>query len=216
MRVDGPANANVAPPGWYMVFLVDNNGVPSVGKIVKVEKAADTVAPTAPGSLTATAQTGGNAQLAWSASQDAEGVTEYRVHRSTTASFTPSAANRVATVTSGTTYTDPGLATGTYYYRVIAADAAGNASQPSNQASVAINTDTTAPTVSVSAPAAGSVVRRDRVRHGQRVRQRGRDERAVPRGRRERGLRRHEQPVRALARHHDAHQRDPHAERRGA
>ena len=63
-------------------------------------------------------------------------MTEYRVHRSTTADFTPSAANRVATVTSGTTYTDPGLATGTYYYRVVAADAAGNASQPSSQASV--------------------------------------------------------------------------------
>ena len=42
VRVDGPANANVAPPGYYMVFLVDTNGVPSVGKIVKVEKAADT------------------------------------------------------------------------------------------------------------------------------------------------------------------------------
>jgi len=25
-----PQNPNLAPPGWYMLFLVDNNGVPSV------------------------------------------------------------------------------------------------------------------------------------------------------------------------------------------
>ena len=28
------ANPNIAPPGWYMLFLVDNNGVPSVAKWV--------------------------------------------------------------------------------------------------------------------------------------------------------------------------------------
>jgi hypothetical protein len=159
VRVDGPANANIAPPGYYMVFIVNSAGVPSVGKIVKVEKAADTTAPTAPGGLTAAAQTGGNVKLDWTASTDAEGVTEYRVHRSTTAGFTPSAANRVATVASGTTFTDPGLANGTYYYRVIAADAAGNASQPSNQANVTVNTDATPPTVSLTAPAANALVR---------------------------------------------------------
>jgi hypothetical protein len=25
-----PANPNVAPPGWYMLFLVDTDGIPSV------------------------------------------------------------------------------------------------------------------------------------------------------------------------------------------
>ena len=34
----GRPNANVAPPGMYMVFLIDDQGVPSVGKIVKVER----------------------------------------------------------------------------------------------------------------------------------------------------------------------------------
>src|SRR5262249_55864494 len=24
-----PANRNIAPPGWYMLFLVDNHGIPS-------------------------------------------------------------------------------------------------------------------------------------------------------------------------------------------
>ena len=32
----GPANANLAPPGFYMLFLVDGNGVPSVGSIVRL------------------------------------------------------------------------------------------------------------------------------------------------------------------------------------
>jgi hypothetical protein len=30
-----PANANLAPPGWYMLFLVDDLGVPSVGAFVR-------------------------------------------------------------------------------------------------------------------------------------------------------------------------------------
>ena len=57
---------------------------------------ADVTPPSAPGNLTATGQLGG-VRLNWSASTDNVGVTEYRVHRSTTTGFTPSAANRVAT-----------------------------------------------------------------------------------------------------------------------
>jgi hypothetical protein len=30
LQVTVPANANLAPPGWYMLFLVDQQGVPSV------------------------------------------------------------------------------------------------------------------------------------------------------------------------------------------
>ena len=111
-------------------------------------------------------------------------MTEYRVHRSTTSGFTPSAANRVATVTSGTSYTDTGLATGTYHYRVVAADAAGNAARRRARPALVVTTDTTAPTVSVTAPAAGAAAGRDGLAHRHRLRQRRRGERAVPRGRR--------------------------------
>jgi hypothetical protein len=31
-----PGNTNIVPPGWYMLFVVRNTGVPSVGKIVHV------------------------------------------------------------------------------------------------------------------------------------------------------------------------------------
>jgi hypothetical protein len=36
LSVTAPANPNLAPPGHYMLFLVDQNGVPSVAKIVRI------------------------------------------------------------------------------------------------------------------------------------------------------------------------------------
>jgi hypothetical protein len=35
LNVQAPANGNIAPPGYYMLFLVNNNGVPSVGVFVQ-------------------------------------------------------------------------------------------------------------------------------------------------------------------------------------
>jgi Concanavalin A-like lectin/glucanases superfamily/Galactose oxidase-like, Early set domain/Bacterial Ig domain len=157
LLVDGPQNANIAPPGWYMVFLVDDKGVPSVGKIVQIPiPPSDTTPPSAPGSLTAQGSLG-RAQLDWAAATDNVGVTQYSVHRSATAGFTPSAANRVGT-TPGLSYSDTGLAAGTYYYRVVASDADGNSGPPSDEAFAVVTADTTGPTVSVSAPAAGATV----------------------------------------------------------
>jgi len=31
-----PANGNIAPPGHYMLFVVNTNGVPSVARIVQL------------------------------------------------------------------------------------------------------------------------------------------------------------------------------------
>ena len=154
VQLGGPTNGNVAPPGMYMVFLINDQGVPSVGKIVKVGAAVDTQAPSAPANLTATRQSASQINLNWSAANDNIGVTEYRVHRSTTSNFTPSAANRIATVESGTSYQNTGLAAGTYYYKVVAADGAGNAGAASNQATG----DLAAPSVSLTAPANGATV----------------------------------------------------------
>ena len=39
INATAPANANVAPPGVYMLFLIDANGVPSVAKMVRVGSA---------------------------------------------------------------------------------------------------------------------------------------------------------------------------------
>jgi len=36
ITVQAPANANLAPPGYYMLFLINNAGVPSVAAFVRL------------------------------------------------------------------------------------------------------------------------------------------------------------------------------------
>ena len=36
LTVVTPLNGNLAPPGHYMLFIVDSNGVPSVGKVIRI------------------------------------------------------------------------------------------------------------------------------------------------------------------------------------
>lgn len=87
------------------------------------EPVADTTAPTAPASLTASAGSR-SIRLAWSASSDNVGVTGYTVARS--GSSATSGWSNVAT-TSATSWTSSGLKRGKrYWFRVRAADAAGN------------------------------------------------------------------------------------------
>ena len=104
----------------------------------------DGTPPSAPGSLVANAGLG-QVALSWGAASDNVGVARYNVHRSTTAGFTPSAANRIAQPT-GTSYTDTGLAADTYFYKVTAEDAAGNIGPASNEVAAAATADTTPPT----------------------------------------------------------------------
>jgi hypothetical protein len=37
LSVTAPANANLAPPGYYMLFLVNSNGVPSIAPFVQIQ-----------------------------------------------------------------------------------------------------------------------------------------------------------------------------------
>jgi Domain of unknown function (DUF1929) len=37
LTFNAPANANLAPPGYYLLFVIDSEGVPSYGKIVQVQ-----------------------------------------------------------------------------------------------------------------------------------------------------------------------------------
>jgi len=41
LRLIGPPNANIAPPGYYMLFLIDSAGVPSVATFVRLGSTAD-------------------------------------------------------------------------------------------------------------------------------------------------------------------------------
>ena len=116
---------------------------------------ADATPPSAPSGLTASPSIG-SVTLSWGASSDNMGVVRYNVHRSQAAGFTPGPANRVGQPTT-TGYTDSGLAAGTYYYRVIAEDAAGNVSSASAERAAVVPADQP-PSVSVTAPASGATV----------------------------------------------------------
>ncbi len=109
----------------------------------------DMTPPTAPEALNAIGGMG-QVALSWSAATDNVGVTQYAVYRSTSAGFTPNVANRIAQPL-GTSYTDIGLAAGTYFYRVAARDAVGNIGPAAAEASATATVDTTAPTVEIDA-----------------------------------------------------------------
>jgi chitodextrinase len=94
----------------------------------------DTVAPTTPGSLTATPISTSRIDLGWTPSTDAVGVAGYQVWRDGAPRGT----------TTGLTYSDLGLTpTTTYSYRVSAYDEAGNTSELSNVASATTLTPST-------------------------------------------------------------------------
>jgi chitodextrinase len=115
--------------------------------------APDTSPPTAPGSPNALGGLG-QVALSWDAASDNVGIAQYAVYRSTIPGFTPSEENRIGQPI-GTSYTDIGLAAGTYFYKVAATDAAGNIGPVSSEASAAVSADTTSPTVAIDSPAGG-------------------------------------------------------------
>jgi hypothetical protein len=157
LTVQAPAHANLAPPGHYMVFLVNTTGVPSTAAIVRFPSPAeDHESPSAPTGFVATGGLG-RVDLSWAPAFDNTGVSGYNVHRSTVSGFTPTVGNRIAQVTQ-TEFANVGLAAGAYYFRVVARDVAGNLSAPSNQAFATATADLTPPTVSLTAPVAGSTV----------------------------------------------------------
>lgn len=88
----------------------------------------DTMPPSQPQSLTATALSRTQVQLSWTAAADNVGVTAYDIYRdgSLITSTAPSNGYVDQTVQAGTTYN----------YSIVARDAAGNSSQPSNTATV--------------------------------------------------------------------------------
>jgi fibronectin type 3 domain-containing protein len=137
------ADSTVAPVTQYsyVVTAVDGGGHESDPSDPAVVTTSDTVAPTAPSGLSATAGTNpARVNLSWTAATDNVGVTGYRIFRSDSA--TP-----IGTVDGATTsYADSSVASGqTYTYTVNALDAAGNPSGPSNSATVTMP-DSTPPT----------------------------------------------------------------------
>jgi fibronectin type 3 domain-containing protein len=106
-------------------------------------QAPDTQSPTAPSNLAATAVSGSQINLSWTASTDNVSVTGYLIERCQGVNC--SNFIEIATITT-TTYPDAAVSAGTYGYRVRATDAAGNLSTYSNVATGVIS-DTQPPTV---------------------------------------------------------------------
>lgn len=146
LNVSMPSNRNDVPPGYYMLFLVNGQGVPSVASFVRFPAPyEDTTPPMAPTGITATGGVG-TASLSWTPATDDTGVASYNVHRSSTSNFTPTAANRVGQSASST-FSDTGIAAGVWYYKVTAQDGAGNVGPASAEASATVSADTTPPSV---------------------------------------------------------------------
>src|SRR5215467_3087144 len=56
LNITAPSNANTTPPGYYMLFVLNSNGVPSVASIVRID-ATLTPAPTPTWTIPITVQT---------------------------------------------------------------------------------------------------------------------------------------------------------------
>jgi len=87
-----------------------------------------TTAPPAPSGVVGTAASSSVINVSWMADTAPANcsISSYNVFRSTTSGFTPSAANRIASGVTGTSFSDTGLQPSTtYFYAVEAVDAAG-------------------------------------------------------------------------------------------
>jgi hypothetical protein len=168
VELSAPPNANAAPPGYYMLFLVDNRGVPSKAAWVKLTTSAtglptctgtalDTTPPTT--SVTAPANgatvSGGSVSVNASAS-DSGGVASVQFKLD---GQNLGAADTAApwTISWDTTK----VANGSHNLTVVATDNAGNEAT-SNPVSVTVANatpaDTTPPAVALAPPSSGAPV----------------------------------------------------------
>src|SRR5438034_11006718 len=46
LNVTAPSNPNTTPPGYYMLFILNSNGIPSIAKIAQINSTISTPPPT--------------------------------------------------------------------------------------------------------------------------------------------------------------------------
>jgi hypothetical protein len=141
LTIQPPSNGNYAPPGHYMLFILNANGVPAVAPIVAVTPPA--TAPPAPTSVTAEPLDAG-AGVSWTQPNDGGAtITSYTV--------TPYAGGvaQPATVVNGnpapTSTTVSGLTNGTSYTFTVTATNSVGTSPASAQSNAVIPSATPAP-----------------------------------------------------------------------
>jgi hypothetical protein len=80
LRIVAPAMPNIAPPGHYLLFLLDEHGVPSVARILRLDPTASEPANAAPGvdnPGTQTSKYGGAVDLSLAATDPEAGPLSY-------------------------------------------------------------------------------------------------------------------------------------------
>ncbi|PUA80216.1 hypothetical protein C7S10_13740 [Nocardioides currus] len=141
LSVSTPANANIAPANYYMVFAVDSNGVPSTAKIVKLAAYAppsDTTAPTVSVTAPAAGDTLTGAATLIATASDNVGVAgvRFQVDGSPVGAEDPTAPYSLSWASSS-------VANGAHTISAVARDAAGNTKTSST---VAVTVTNAAPT----------------------------------------------------------------------
>jgi galactose oxidase-like protein/Big-like domain-containing protein len=148
LSVTAPANADIAPPGYYMLFIVDANGVPSVARMVNIQ---------------------GNSLPAVTLTQPANGAT---FTAPATVNLTATASDADGTVanveffngstklgedtTAPYSFTWSGVAAGTYTLTARATDDRGGVTTSAGS-TITVRRTNTPPTASITAPANGAV-----------------------------------------------------------
>jgi hypothetical protein len=142
LSVQAPANGAYAPPGDYMLFIVNKSGTPSVAATVHIAAAPPTT-PSTPTNVTAVAGTG-SASVSWTAPSDGGSqITSYTV-----TPYLGGVAQTATTVTGAppvTTTTVPNLTDGDSYTFTVTADNAIGSSPPSAASNAVVPTSTITP-----------------------------------------------------------------------
>ena len=126
----GAVKLNLFPTSATFQFVNSANGAVVDSGLIPCKNTVDSIAPSAPGSLSATAASASEIDLSWTAASDNLGVAGYDVYRD-------GASAPVAVLGPSTrTYADTAVApSSTHSYTVDAFDAAGNHSGPAGPAS---------------------------------------------------------------------------------
>jgi hypothetical protein len=158
LNVTAPSNPNTTPPGYYMLFILNSNGVPSVAKIVQISGSTPTPTPTPtaipvpspPSNLTAITDAGNpthQIDLAWSDNSNNE--LGFGINRSTDNLnfFTVAAVGANIVVYQDGAPPSPPLTPGmTYYYRIQAYNQGGYSAGSNTASATTSSSPTPTPT----------------------------------------------------------------------